>query len=119
VQLSGGMKQKVAIARALAVHPEVLLLDEPFASIDEMAREKLNEEVLRIRASIGMSIVYITHNIEEAVFLSDRIAVLSKKTGTLSDVVEINLPKNRDALVRVGADFFTETVKVRHLLKNA
>jgi len=117
-QLSGGMKQRAAIARALSTNPEVLLMDEPFASLDEMIKEKLNEEVLRIQSTLGTTILYVTHNIEEAVFLANKVVILSKEPGTVIDIVDINLPTERNSILRNSADFFQEVIKVRRILKN-
>lgn len=119
-ELSGGMKQKTAIARALTINPEVLLMDEPFSSLDEIIKEKLNEEVLKIREALGTTILYVTHNVEEAVFLANRIVILSNEPGRVVDIVDINLPKTRNSSLRTEMIFFEETIKIRnHLKKHA
>lgn len=118
-ELSGGMKQRTAIARALSINPEVLLMDEPFASLDEMIKEKLNEEVLRFQSVLHTTIVYVTHNIEEAVFLSNRVMILSREPGTITDVVDIDLPEKRDASLRTELSFFRNIIKVRKSMKNS
>lgn len=117
-QLSGGMRQKVAIARALAYKPKILLMDEPMASLDEMIKEKLNEELLKIKDSTKSTIVYVTHNIEEAVFLSNRVIILSETPGTIIDVVSISLPDKRDSALRYDLAFFQEVAKIRKILQN-
>lgn len=117
-QLSGGMRQKVAIARALSYKPKILLMDEPMASLDEMIKEKLNEELLKIKDSTKSTIIYVTHNIEEAVFLSNRVIILSETPGTIIDVVSISLPDKRDSSLRSDPAFFQEVTKIRKILQN-
>lgn len=98
-QLSGGMQQRVAIARALACRPEVLLMDEPFASVDAQTRSDLEDLTLDVRACFGMTILVVTHDIDESVYLSDRIVVLSKPPATVREQIEVDLPVPRDQLV--------------------
>ena len=95
-ELSGGMKQRVAIARALAFEPDVLLMDEPFAALDAQTREQLQDELLRIWRATGKTIVFITHGIDEAVYLGQRVAVLSARPGRLKDQIRIDLPEHDD-----------------------
>ena len=113
-QLSGGMQQRVGIARALALRPEILLMDEPFSALDEFTKEKLQEDLLRIWSKTNKTVLFVTHSIAEAVFLSDRICVLSPRPGRLSAVVDVDLPRPRTADIRSSPEFNQLVTKVRH-----
>ena len=118
-ELSGGMRQRVAIARALAYDPEVLLMDEPFAAVDAQTRESLQDELLHIWEETHKTIVFITHSIEEAVFLGDRVAVMTANPGTLKEIVKVNLPRpRRIGDVRTSPNFNWISNKVWGLLQN-
>jgi NitT/TauT family transport system ATP-binding protein len=94
-ELSGGMKQRVGIARALVTEPDILLMDEPFGAIDAMTREAMQGELERIIASTGQTVVFITHSIDEAIQLADRVVVISHRPGTISEIVDVDLPRSR------------------------
>jgi ABC-type nitrate/sulfonate/bicarbonate transport system ATPase subunit len=97
--LSGGMQQRVQIARALALRPAVMLMDEPFAALDAMTKAGLQDELLRLRERTRTSFVFVTHDIEEAIYLGDRVAVLNGSPGRIDQVVSIDLPAPRDQIL--------------------
>jgi NitT/TauT family transport system ATP-binding protein len=115
-QLSGGMQQRVSIARALSFDPALLLMDEPFGALDEMTRERLNAELLRIWHASGSTVVFVTHSIAEAVFLSTRIVVMSPRPGRISKVIPVDLPQPRAQATREDPRFFELATEVREAL---
>jgi NitT/TauT family transport system ATP-binding protein len=115
-QLSGGMRQRVAIARALTMNPSILLMDEPFGALDEISRERMNMELLRIWGATETSVVFVTHSIPEAVFLSDVVAVMSSRPGRIKALVSISLPRPRDAQLKRTEAFLDLENQVRDAL---
>ena len=116
-QLSGGMQQRVAIARALAFEPSILLMDEPFGALDEMTRERMHGEVLRIWERTGTTILFVTHSIPEAVFLSSRVVVMSARPGRITTIVDIDLPRPRTDETRESRRYFELVTAVREALR--
>jgi len=116
-QLSGGMQQRVSIARALSFEPELLLMDEPFGALDEITRDHLNEQLLKLWERTGKTVVFVTHSIPEAVFLSTRIVVMSPRPGRIIDVIDSDLPADRTLDVRETPEFLRIAHQVREGLR--
>ncbi len=116
-QLSGGMQQRASIARALAFDADILLMDEPFGALDEIVRDRLNEELLKLWARTGKTIGFVTHSIPEAVFLSTRIVVMSPRPGRITDIIDSPLPRERPLEIRDSAAFIAIAQRVREGLR--
>lgn len=116
-QLSGGMQQRASIARALAFDADILLMDEPFGALDEIVRDRLNEELLKLWARTGKTIAFVTHSIPEAVYLSTKIVVMSPRPGRITDVIDSPLPKERPLDIRDSREFIEISHRVREGLR--
>jgi NitT/TauT family transport system ATP-binding protein len=116
-QLSGGMKMRVSIARALASRPRILLMDEPFAALDEMSRDRLNEELLRLYSEQRWTVLFVTHSVAEAVFLSTRVVILAAHPGRVAHQIDVNLPWPRTAQTRESKPFEELVTQASRLLR--
>ena len=119
MQLSGGQQQRVGVARALAADPLVMLMDEPFGAIDPISRERLQNEFLRLQAEIRKTVLFVTHSVEEAVFLSDRVMVMTRSPGRIKEVIPIDLPRpRRRAELLVDARYQRYVVDIEKMMEN-
>jgi NitT/TauT family transport system ATP-binding protein len=116
-ELSGGMQQRVAIARALAIDPPLLLMDEPFGALDEMTREHMQAELTRICAATGKTVIFVTHSIPEAVYLSDRVVIMSPRPGKIVKIVDVDLGDRSGHETRELSEFFSKVTEVREALR--
>jgi NitT/TauT family transport system ATP-binding protein len=117
-QLSGGMRQRVNLARALAIDPEILLMDEPFASLDAQTREIMQTELLRIWEQGRKTVLFVTHQIDEAVFLSDRVLVFARRPGRVQESVEIKLPRPRELTIKRSSEFVAYVDRIWRLIED-
>jgi NitT/TauT family transport system ATP-binding protein len=116
-QLSGGMRQRVCIARTLVMEPRLILLDEPFGALDQQTRLLMGDELLRLWRETGATVVLITHSIDEAAMLADRVGVMSSRPGRFIEVIETGWPRDRDSRIAGQADFGLVTTRIWHLLR--
>ncbi len=118
-QLSGGMQQRVSIARALSFNPSILLMDEPFGALDEMTRDRMNMELLNIWGKTQTTVIFVTHSIAEAVFLSSRVVVMTPRPGKIEKIIEVDLPRPRNFETREQTRFFELVTQVRESLRES
>ena len=116
-ELSGGMRQRVSIARALVSDPRILLMDEPFGALDEITRDRLNEELLRVWRELGMTVLFVTHSIYEAAFLAQRVLMLAANPGRVQELVAVDLPADRTLAIRETPEFVQLTAYLRRVLE--
>ena len=117
-QLSGGMKQMCAVGRALAIEPEIILMDEPFASLDQQTRDLMQEELLKIKNQSAQTVLFVTHNIDEAIFLGDRILVLTSRPATIKEVLPVTFKKQRSPEIRSSQEFTDIKNRIWHILRD-
>ena len=117
-ELSGGMRQRVAICRALLLNPSLLLMDEPFGALDAMTRDELNVELQRIWLADAKTVLFVTHSIVEAVFLSDRVVLMSRSPGRVQEIIEVELPRPRPLAIRETPDFSGYVARIRRLFED-
>jgi NitT/TauT family transport system ATP-binding protein len=115
-ELSGGMRQRAAICRALLIDPPILLMDEPFGALDALTRDDLNAELQRIWLESRKTVLFITHSIGEAVFLSDRVAVMSSKPGRIIEIIDIDIPRPRPLAIREKPEFSARSARIRQII---
>jgi NitT/TauT family transport system ATP-binding protein len=118
-ELSGGMKMRVSIARAFVTNPRLILMDEPFAALDEITRQKLNDDLLALQSKIGCTVIFVTHSVFESVFLSDRIVVMAARPGRVVQELTVDAPYPRDIAFRTSADYAAHTQVVSEALRRA
>ncbi len=116
-ELSGGMRQRVSIARALVSDPRILLMDEPFGALDEITRDRLNEELRRVWKELGMTILFVTHSIYEAAYLGQRVMMMAANPGRVQEIVKVNLPEDRTLAIRETPEFVQLTAHLRRVLE--